>query len=97
MKMKNKRLIKAQCILEYLLFLTAVVFCMVIATIGMTEGMRVNLTQGTQEGIGDAQATIMQELSNIVDPPAEVMQQDYYVPPQEDYFTDVVTDDPGYE
>jgi len=98
----KKGLVKTQCIMEYLLFLTAVVFFMIIATIGMTEGMRANLTASTQEGISDAQTTIMQELSQIVDPPPDVMQQGYYQPPQINYYVDVQTDtyggpQPGYE
>ena len=102
MKMNNKRLIKAQCILEYLFFLTAVIFCMIIATIGMTQGMRANLTASTQEGIGDAEVTIMNELSQIVNPPANVVGADYYIPPQQPDYAGTSTDNyggpqPGYE
>ena len=85
MKKALTKLVKSQSILEYLIVLTAIVFAIIVGTIGP-----VGLNRGIQSSLDQAQEDIEDELTNEYHAPAGIQEERYYSAPQEDMFEEVL-------
>jgi ABC-type lipoprotein release transport system permease subunit len=73
MYISNKKVIKSQSMLEYLVTLVAIIIAIAAGTIGLNTGVT--------RGMNNAQRDIAQNITQS-NPPAQVMGESYYSPTQ---------------